>query len=103
MSLPSSVVESSTSPEETSPVPALQARPSWPTIKTKLERSLRPLCLRWGKPEEAAINQIVRHAVGEELDEDDWLYRKAVFKCHSNITTWKNRTLDNMAVSTYFP
>jgi hypothetical protein len=45
MSLPASVVESSALPE-TSPVPALQARPSWPIIKTKLERNLRPLCLR---------------------------------------------------------
>ena len=95
------VAETPVSPEETA-VPASETSSSWPVIKMRLERSLRPLCLRWGKPTEDAIDKIVRNIIGVEIDADDWLYRKAVFKCHSNIATWKNRTLADIEVSTYF-
>jgi len=93
-----STIESTASPEDSGITAPEAATPTWPIIKGKLERNLRRLCLRWGRPAEEDVAKIIRMAVGELVGEEDWLYKKAVFKCHSNIATWKNRVLAAMTV-----
>ena len=59
----------------------------WKLIAMRMEASLRPFALRYGKLDADQIAHIVRNAIREDIDEEDIYFRKGVTKAQSNVST----------------
>jgi hypothetical protein len=78
------------------------ATSEWKVVKIKIENGLRPTVLRYGKPTDEQVEEVVQKAVGPDVCEEDYSFRKGLQKARSNIATWKNKSLGCMEVSRDF-
>ena len=82
-----------------SPAKRLARQSQWRVVADRIELLSRPAVFRYRKLEKEDIDSIVRVSIRGDVEEDDVLYRKGIQKVKTNISTWKNQTLDCIKVN----
>lgn len=71
----------------------------WKRFCKQVEALLRPVVLRYGRITMGTMVKIIVDILGENVSDEDYCYWKGILKMQSNVSTWKNRTLDKLKVN----